>query len=480
LRVIHLTTGIDLVVREGDLLPTSQQDAEKDARFGIIKHPVSINSSGTVAFRSGLASFTGPSGSASFWGLWSGVYSDFDGLDLAVSQREQAAGFESGVGYGLFFLHHINDDGDIAFTAVVTVDNDRGVWLKPSGGPAVLLARSGEAAGNQGEVFTKNAFVGASINAGGEVAFQAIVVDIDNNQIHSYWTANSNGTASLNKVVQSGDLVEISPGILRTITINNRPVSNNRDGRLSDFDDRGTFVVVGGLTDGANNPAGGGIFVSRTNEAPIAVASAPGVVGCSTSAGAVVLLDGTGSSDPNGDLLSYSWTGPFPEGGGTVTGATPSVTLPIGTSTITLVVNDGFLDSQPDETQIQVTVSVSGFENPFADLVASGTPPEPDKAFKGGRILPLRLTLSCGSTLLSSADVAGPTIASLFAVGEGPLDLDTLDIDAGEANDSGLAFRSDDSKWVYNLSTSGFATKKYEIKVAMPDGTTHTGAFVLR
>ena len=68
-----------------------------------------------------------------------------------------------------------------------------------------------------------------------------------------------------------------------------------------------------------------------------------------------VILDGSGSYDPDGDpLVSYAWTGPFPEGGGTVHGVGPTVTLPVGTSIVTLVVNDGQVDSDPDAVQIFV------------------------------------------------------------------------------------------------------------------------------
>jgi hypothetical protein len=69
----------------------------------------------------------------------------------------------------------------------------------------------------------------------------------------------------------------------------------------------------------------------------------------------VVTLDGTGSFDPDCDVLSYEWTGPFV--GSPTNGATPTVTLSDGCEgpyVITLVVNDGVEDSDPDTVTITV------------------------------------------------------------------------------------------------------------------------------
>ena len=59
---------------------------------------------------------------------------------------------------------------------------------------------------------------------------------------------------------------------------------------------------------------------------------------CTAPTGATVRLDGAASSDPDGDPISFNWSGLF----GTVTGVSPAVTLPLGTSTINLAVTDTY------------------------------------------------------------------------------------------------------------------------------------------
>ena len=88
------------------------------------------------------------------------------------------------------------------------------------------------------------------------------------------------------------------------------------------------------------------------NQPPVADAGENQIVECGTPAGTDVTLDGTGSSDPDDDDLTYAWS---EDGLPLATGPTPTVTLSPGTHTIDLVVNDGLVDSPPDQVQIQIT-----------------------------------------------------------------------------------------------------------------------------
>ncbi len=71
---------------------------------------------------------------------------------------------------------------------------------------------------------------------------------------------------------------------------------------------------------------------------------------------AEVTLDGTGSSDADGDALEYSWYNDANEL--IATEAEPNVVLPVGEHTITLIVNDGIEDSKPNSCIVTVIEAI--------------------------------------------------------------------------------------------------------------------------
>jgi subtilisin family serine protease len=80
---------------------------------------------------------------------------------------------------------------------------------------------------------------------------------------------------------------------------------------------------------------------------------------CNTPQGTQVTLDGARSSDAENTPLTYTWTGPFLES--PVHEAAPTITLDSGCPddyVITLVVNDGIEDSEPNEVVITVVDTV--------------------------------------------------------------------------------------------------------------------------
>ncbi|RME29209.1 MAG: hypothetical protein D6806_01720, partial [Deltaproteobacteria bacterium] len=118
------------------------------------------------------------------------------------------------------------------------------------------------------------------------------------------------------------------------------------DGKVDSAPDTVTVTVTGG---GQNNP-------------PVADAGPDRQV----EVGQTVTLDGSSSSDPDGDQLSYAWSfDSIPQGSSArLSGAdtaTPSFQADVeGQYVVKLVVSDGQVDSQPDTVTITATQAPSG------------------------------------------------------------------------------------------------------------------------
>lgn len=103
------------------------------------------------------------------------------------------------------------------------------------------------------------------------------------------------------------------------------------------------------------------IALADPNGSPAADAGADQTVTCAATSGTTVTLDGSASSDPEGDALTWKWSGPF----GQTTGENPQVSVPLGTHVITLDVFDAFGASSSDT----VTITIDG--DPDGDGVCS-------------------------------------------------------------------------------------------------------------
>ncbi len=126
----------------------------------------------------------------------------------------------------------------------------------------------------------------------------------------------------------------------------------------------GDTTVVCTATDLANNTASCSfkVTVGNPNLPPIADASATATnVISGNGSNAVVHLDGTRSSDPDGDVLTYSWLAdgsPVP----IASGALASAVLEVGTHQVVLIVDDGtVVDS--DTVEVHVITAAEAVED---------------------------------------------------------------------------------------------------------------------
>ena len=90
--------------------------------------------------------------------------------------------------------------------------------------------------------------------------------------------------------------------------------------------------------DGIDNNCDG--IIDDCNQPPVAVAGDDQILECSTPTGTPVTLDGTGSSDPDLDTLTYLWSAPgvtFDDD----TSSMPTGSFPQGETIVTLTVSDG-------------------------------------------------------------------------------------------------------------------------------------------
>jgi hypothetical protein len=98
--------------------------------------------------------------------------------------------------------------------------------------------------------------------------------------------------------------------------------------------------------------------------------------------------------------LTFSWSGPFI---GTASGQNPTVLIPAGTHTVTLVVNDGTVDSAPSTVQITVQDTVAP-----AVLAPAGVEVEATAPLSPVAINAATATDAVGVTSGPTADNTGP------------------------------------------------------------------------
>ena len=157
----------------------------------------------------------------------------------------------------------------------------------------------------------------------------------------------------------------VDPSGIITTVAGNGSIGFNGDGILA------TAASIYNPTDVVTDPSGNLYVADRThnrirkvegvtpptNQPPVADAgpdqTGENAVECTSPDGAEVTLDGSGSSDPDGDDLTFAWSATnitFDD----AAGSTPKATFPLGTTTVTLTISDPGGLSNTDEVDITV------------------------------------------------------------------------------------------------------------------------------
>jgi len=142
----------------------------------------------------------------------------------------------------------------------------------------------------------------------------------------------------------------------------------------------GIYIITLVVNDGSVNSVEDIVTVTAStgNSDPVANAGANQNV----DTGSLVTLDGSASSDADLDTLTYAWTITTAPGGSSASlsnaaTASPTFTADIdGSYVITLVVNDGTVDSIADSVAINATTPVDTFLFKYTTYVEAGLDPD--------------------------------------------------------------------------------------------------------
>ena len=141
-----------------------------------------------------------------------------------------------------------------------------------------------------------------------------------------------------------------------------------------EVDEEGTYVVQLIVNDGFDDSEPDTVTITTGNSAPVADAGPDQTV----PVGETAVLDGSGSSDADGDLLTYLWSfTSMPEGSAAVlsdeTAVDPSFEVDVaGTYVVQLIVNDGMVDSDPDTVSISNKKTKRHHSDCFIGAAGSG------------------------------------------------------------------------------------------------------------
>jgi pimeloyl-ACP methyl ester carboxylesterase len=197
---------------------------------------------------------------------------------------------------------------------------------------------------------------------------------------------------------------------------------------------------------------------TNVNAPPVADAGPDQILECSSPNGTEVMLDGSGSTDPEGDPLSFSWSGPF----GDWIGQTIYPKLPVGTHSITLTVDDGNGNTDTD------TLSVT---------VADTTPPSLSVSLSPTSLWPPNHKMRPINASIRTSDAcdAAPNVKLVSIISSQP------DNGVGDGNTNndiqGASFGTDDRTFLLRAEVSGKGARQriYTVTYSSTDALGNVG-----
>lgn len=365
-----------------------------------------VNQTGQVAFSAYVDSID-PLNTIGDQGIWTW---DATGLTLVALASDLAPG--AGGAAFLNFNHvNYNGQGQLAFDASLDVANpalDHGIWFGLPGSFQLLVREGDLAPGTAGETFG-NVVLGPSMNNAGDIAFYARLKETG---VDGAW----GGTlGNLALILREGEFVRIKDGDYRLVqSIAYRDGATAAHATRKRFNEAGQLALEVTFTDGST-----GIFLATPiaaspNQPPVSSAGPDLTIPDYQT----VTIDGSASFDPEGTIISFSWSVD-----GVRAGSDPKLAvgpLPVGVHIVKLTVTDRNGASASDDVVLTVSpnqppIANAGPDQTVTDLEmvtfdgSGSTDPEGD---------PLTYTWSLGGPIFGNGPnpMAGPFAAGTYTV----------------------------------------------------------------
>ncbi len=150
----------------------------------------------------------------------------------------------------------------------------------------------------------------------------------------------------------------------------------------------------------------GPVWISGASLPPTATAGTDQTVECTSPDGAAVTLDGSGSSDPAGIALTYTWTDA--NGNTLASGANPTIALGVGVHTITLTVSNGTMEASD-----AVVITVEDTTPPEVSAALAALQPVGDVGVTQGQFtVVFSCADACDASPASTADLNGVSVSN--------------------------------------------------------------------